>query len=986
MAAVLPIFESKFYRAIPSGTKSLTIISASENGVVIDSNAAYDGYTDSINIFAECIKFRGTDTQPPALKSTTASTILLSTNKIITEGSASSRATILARGKEGTPNDGGQSGGRAATNGTAGRNIKVWLGAMQSDYSPLALDVKGGDGATTNNLKEPAGTSGAGGTVAFYGLSVWAPVHARLLSFQKEFPLPEEWTKEEELSAPVLDINDERILEALGIGNLVLEIIEDGEKLRSEVAGLFAPLIAGNSLSLIALARTIRRATRRIAEIRDQKDNAQFASCDVSAGRAGPAKLVQGERGLNGAAGEAGSLKITISASSPPLPDFPIVHPLQCQMVLEKAQAYFYFGDSENRKKAQRTLQNLVLKLSVIFERPTAELNSAIAPIIQSREALGIPNSLDVEAALRDIYQKAISLLFRVSRTSVDYYGLLTNWVPRTSNTGFGKEVQKAITSLESIGNKYASYQEAFKAQQLAKTHREDAVALIENTQDSVKANLQELRDTLKNLEYRIQSIALKESIKAKSREINFQIGQLKTEIMTSFKVSPAAIKGALISLAKEPSKETAGKEVGKLLWKGFTTVPNAEGVEVDKSLLLSNLETVSGDLTQKFKDFAEDSSASADGQLNFNVENNKLLLATKEQIEKMCDDFADGSFTERAKRTRNLLREYSALVVGRNTNIVQYNVLLQDIHTAVTKTVKLSDDSATLQRTQFSGGQDISQFQDMIDLFDDLYSFTRARVMKLISFYRRSIYFSTLTNPDLCEIIGLKNDAALSLGHTQLTSMNEKLQAKVFELRELKGSDAPRFPAIYESQDGKFVTLTASQLEELKTNKVCFVKLEAPSAETSQYPDFSGYADIRAYRVRFWLDGLTVKDGFTGGEKDKVLVKVELSHRGDSTFYDVYGKRHEFSHDPIDVSWSYRISASAVPSSGGTETPQAVDSGEIVNYTATGADNTAYSAPSPFATWQIKVKGLDNTFDLSKVTRARFEFFGTSRIFKQDL
>jgi hypothetical protein len=974
------LFETKFHKTLESPKKSLTILSASDNGITFESGSQYDGYSETINIFAEAIHFRNKRTRPN-LTVFAATRSTLSANTISTD---STSASVTANGTDGTPNDGATEIGRAATNGSNGREIDCWISQMPSSTQPIRLDAKGGDGATTNSLNIPAGSGGAGGNVRFYGISIWAPVYGALLSFQERFKLPEDWSKEEATKAPMLEVNDDRVLETIGIANLISKLIPNDEPLYPKIWELFEKIVKTRSCSLIALTLTIRRAVRRIDETCAAQTDAQHVLALVSGGRAGPATLVKGERGKNGTTGTAGQASVSISPMLPPVPSFPVVHPFQCQMVLEKARAYFYFGDPGSCLQAEGALRSLVTKLALVFDRPQADSDGVIQKIEECRYALSIDDTLDIRCSLADIYAAAGDLLFQLTCTSVDYYGLRGNWVPRSSVTAFRVETDRAIKRLQSTEEKYLIFLKALREAKVAEENKKDALGQIEATQASISDNIKELRETLKDLKYRIRSNALKESIKSKSREIDYRISQLETSVLTNFSVSPNAIKNALISLAKEPSKETAGKEAAKLVWKGLSTVPNAEGEEVDKTLILDNLETVSGNLTEKFKDFSQEAPVSDDGSVQLDTKNSELLLANRDQIDKMCEDFIKEAFGDKAKKIRDMFREYATLITDRNANIVQYNMVLKNIYDARARSKSVTANDSALQRIKIDK-PDTSQLQQVTDLFDDMYHQIRARVMKLISFYRRSIYFSTLVNPNMQDIIGMKNDAALALGHAQLSEMHEKLGAQLFQVREKKGSGAPRFPGNYENDEGKYVELTSLQLEELKINKSLLVNLPAVSLDACAFADFRGCADVRAYRVRFWLDGLAVKSPSTSS--DKILVKIGLSHRGDSVFYDTSDQRHEFVHDTIDVSWSYRVPASLGPTTRETvrKKMQVVDSGDVVNYAIGDAEeNTAYAAPSPFATWQISLRDLDERLDLKKVTRARFEFCGTSRVFKQ--
>ncbi|KAL6922481.1 hypothetical protein FSST1_006507 [Fusarium sambucinum] len=986
-----PRFESKFYKVIER-PGSITILSASNQGVDIGPGTEIgmfiDSYPDSINIFSEITTIRASDDpDESSFGSDVAKTISLSTTKLLI--AADSKPRVSLQGLNGIYNVTGHDKDIQAANGKDGGTLKLFVSSWSPATSPLVLDVRGGNGATTNNMAIAAGTGGNGGDVHAFLVSSWATVYQLLVNLQKLCP-PKAWQGDVEGSTKVLDINDRRLQNLESILVLVNRLGSQVGHPYDQVLEILAPASSSRSPTIMVLGKAVAKTIFVIKEALKAQTVELQRSCQVSGGSGGSAIIVKGDRGLTGKNGNSGQVDLIVAKECPaPLPNMVPVHPFQCQMQLEKAKTYFYFGDPESISSAAETAASLVHKLAYVLEPVNDEKLTILKALYEKhQEDLGIPGSAEVIAQLQDIYNTARNMLFQLMCTSVDYYGLRCDWVPRISAASFKTETNDLSKSLQDAEALNTQYLNAVKNKEANRDARKDILEHIRSATLDAREQLAELRDVLLQLRARVMSPDLRQAIITQRTELDFQIKQLEGEVFLNFSVSKESIKGAAMSVATSPSKESAAKEAAKLAWQGLTTIPDSEGVPVDKTLILEKLEAVSGDLQGALKEYEDKPAMTETGELDLNLRNAKLLITDSDQIEKFCKDFASEAVSQRAEKVRTTLHDYLKLVTGRNNDIVQYNLTLGKIFSLQSVAQGLAKQRASVQSAVFKE-QDLTQQRQMAQLVENVYTHIRARAMRFISYYRRAIYFATLENPTFVEASETTNDAALSLDSFELQNIQRSLNSQLFDLRAKKGSDAPRFPSDYQRESGKFVTLDPRQLKELLATGKLLVSLNAVSRSSSAYPDFSGCADVRAYRVRFWLDGLTIKkDGCMKSgdeectaavEKEDVLVKVNLVHRGDSTFRDVHDQPHSFRHDEIHVSPSYRILSAAMEK----KKFKMVDSGDIVNYTSKDSDrNTAFSAPSPFASWFISLEYLDSRLDLGTVTRARFEFSGTSRSF----
>jgi hypothetical protein len=144
-------------------------------------------------------------------------------------------------------------------------------------------------------------------------------------------------------------------------------------------------------------------------------------------------------------------------------------------------------------------------------------------------------------------------------------------------------------------------------------------------------------------------------------------------------------------------------------------------------------------------------------------------------------------------------------------------------------------------------------------------------------------------------------------------------------------------------------------------------VKIPAMYKNTKTKNDFSACCNVRIYRVRFGLTGLTAKK--------QARLTVTFRHSGGEIIVDRKNLGHRFVHDPIVSVYSFQLDTDGKI--------EVLDNGNIgeadVNATATN-----FAAPGPFADdWTVDLKASDLVkLDFSKVTEAYFDFCGTNYAF----
>ena len=412
--------------------------------------------------------------------------------------------------------------------------------------------------------------------------------------------------------------------------------------------------------------------------------------------------------------------------------------------------------------------------------------------------------------------------------------------------------------------------------------------------------------------------------------------------------------------------------------WEGITSIPDADGKAIDKMLIVGQIESTVGDLSQVIQNNEAKMVFDPNtNEIEVAEKQDKLLTTSQEQIDKFVKDLGKSKLGPRVLEVQKALKDYIDLVAKRNADKVQYNVALKDLITN-DKALKAADIRHTELQRDASSKPGLDQLSQFTQMAEEIYSWSRKRTMRLLSFYRRALYIAKLEPPGNYETGDQTSDAALTLPAAKLEDIHNKLKADLFHLRDKAGSDAAPYPEDFAHGRGKRVHLSTEQLAILMKHKQIQVTLPAPGQQ-SRDPAMSmfwGCADVRVSRVRFFLKGLKIREGVP---REDVAIRIGLTHEGDSVYYDQSGLAHTFKHDVIPVSWSYRPLVN--PRDGGRDY-EAVDSGDIV---LTDSRIMNYAAPSPFATWTITLDSLDEAAldPEAVVTQGTFEFFGTSRAFR---
>lgn len=1035
---------SRFQRTLADPSNgTLTIFSATEDGVHLGHDTTYGSkitdYPAGIYIFSEKVTVHvdRQDTSEACAFSSPSSdlTIACSNLEVSPWGS---RVVLSTRGEDGVAEIGSNI---ERKNGQRGHDLYLYIGKFNESFAQqLVLRADGGHGADIVRGTRKTLTGGDGGnagslTVAWR--SSFSPVLDILASFKRRFDLPKDWSDEDEMSATALSSDHEVFFALKSTVQYILNTVPDPF---SELEQHFEPLKELFGSGDEAPVKTIYDFTlalndciARFKKASNAANTLLAKASSATGGEPGKADDIGLDRGMTGTLGNRGRVSIdrlqsggSATTKDPSELNFVFAHPVQCQMLLQKASAYFYFGNPANKEKAQQILIDLTQRLSFLtpelqdqVERkdPRSPLLLAYANYCKSYEA-----TKSFIGSLVKVRTKAINMLIQISSTQVDYYGLPEYWVPRTNYEAFRKALDTSLLQLEKTESMYLTYLNESEQKDKLDKHVKTISGRIDGAVSGIKEELQQINAMLAS-KYRILADTTKRDAILKAKN-DAETGMLRLadEVNAKFEISPRSLINGILNVAGNPTGEMAAAQAGALVYEGLTSVPDASGNPIPKNYIVRSLKKGSEN-SSKLKEEMLALSGGRDGSVELDEDFSTKLLADAATVEAILDQFADDSFGKVAGQAKSLLKNLANLVLARNADKVEYNLILRTI---LAKRAEI--DSYEQSRAQLKNGtleRETNTAEDLrsaTSLLEAIYDNSRARVMKLLNLVQRSLRYETLSTEDFMEEAAqeqahtshdaVQEEAVLSMTCSYLSDMRNKLCSRLHDVREKQGSDATLFPRNFENDGiGKYHHLSRPQLQALlKTGEV---RVSVPpiyqivETEEQSRSDFRGCAAVRIYRVRFWLKGLKLKKQLQANgiaplasrpppskgsaaaserNADKHdhrfaqsrLVSIKLVHSGPETLISPTGDEFKFSHDPIPVSFSYRIFAD------GSFDVDDTSSGDIVNFSSVSrSPESVYAAPGPFTEWKISLEDLNtDEIDINGVTEGKFEFFGTYRAF----
>ncbi|PSS18884.1 hypothetical protein PHLCEN_2v3199 [Hermanssonia centrifuga] len=216
--------------------------------------------------------------------------------------------------------------------------------------------------------------------------------------------------------------------------------------------------------------------------------------------------------------------------------------------------------------------------------------------------------------------------------------------------------------------------------------------------------------------------------------------------------------------------------------------------------------------------------------------------------------------------------------------------------------------------------------------------------------------------------------DVPLSVTSDVLMTIRSNLQDLLLTATEDNSGIPATFPADWASGSGKRRWLSATELQIFLTEKIVMLPIAPvfPKQKSSSLSsDFDSSANVRVYRVRFYLQGLKATSDCPSMPKMKSVIE----HSGREVIVSRRGVSNLFDHSPLNTLHSYELD-------GNGRVVNVVDNGDLVEKT-TDVEGSAFGAPGPFTMWAVDSSSAEwKMLDTSEVVGAYLEFFGTNYAF----
>jgi hypothetical protein len=568
MATSEDLWYSKFHKVIET-KDSLTILSATERGVELGHNQKYgiiNEYAKSVSIFAESVTLCDPDPeQGIVFGSTKAEMVTLSTTQLHTK-TPRTQAVVCARGADGQPNETGGTDGRTKLDGQSGHNLNVFLGQSPSFLPEIQFDARGGHGKQASEAGQPGGSGGTGGHTRVLVNPTWFPIIrdlARVIGMlgatskvaYDDVDATDDPQSDTQGTEPIPTAVPGCIV---GIVRDICRLCQEDDPLCQQALDKLTPLCDGSTeVSRREMVNTLTTLHGKLNNALDGQCLQVRDSVKAPGGSGGLPSQKLGVRGARGPDGTNGSAHGEVwRKAAPARLEFAPLHPLQCSMQLEKATAFFYFGDGESLFAAQRILARLYNKIKAVLdlaeddsptaaalsaatkEARTARISSLMAIYEEQRELIGIPSDMsDPVGELRRIGRQAGAMLFQLTNTSVDYYGRQENWAPRQSVKMYQKETEasvKALKSSEELFLKLARRQTTADADAMlldASIHQHDT------GRKQIEKERRALVDELITLNRNIYSQALTAEIERAHQALILELKHMQTATRSAFEI-----------------------------------------------------------------------------------------------------------------------------------------------------------------------------------------------------------------------------------------------------------------------------------------------------------------------------------------------------------------------------------------------------------------------------------------------------------------
>ncbi|KAH8700023.1 hypothetical protein GQ44DRAFT_67341 [Phaeosphaeriaceae sp. PMI808] len=678
--------------------------------------------------------------------------------------------------------------------------------------------------------------------------------------------------------------------------------------------------------------------------------------------------------------------------------DIVFAFPDQCQMLMNQADAYYF---SQEIKKASVVYSRLIRRLAFA---PTLNNLTAAKPVPDkpspSKLALAeaykracddwklvISSEKQPVLQLESILNQARSKLNRIA-LGQDIFAHPANWVPRDAFQVYFNDAAQAMKNFDQLSNRLSQYKKAIGVE--VKALIEQITTNAENVDgiEAAQIRINELTGTSGILLTNVNKInILHRAVQGQRGTIQKVFENVEQDLRDKFSFDPQSILDGMASFCMMPSKLFAGAEALTLAYKAMTTVESIGGVPVPKNYAIKQLVQLRkemGSQIARISDLTKCISETKDGTIDVEDPGALKILATSDDIEHILSEYGSAIRGDNAEALKAALKGYIDAVIARNNVILEYNAGLQLLEEA--KANKAYHQTQIDEEGKRIINSELSQRLPLIyswlkKIVDDNW-FTAVQCLDNAA---RATRFWGLVDVDCYKLLDNRYESRSEALKSVFNAIWDACRSRMTSFGNVLPAN---WPSAGKGQ-GKFLALTDMELQSLKTPRNIGGKTRYSVSVNFQPRDFlTGQSCVRLYLVRFWIIGATVKPDIP----NRNLLSVNIKHMGAESFWNEWGRRFDFVHDCVDMSFKYnarmvqilddcKYSDDVVLMQTELTKEYAGDKLDLTKEGWKSTDATTHALIGPFSTWYIELlceNDCNPGLDLSKVSEAYLEICTT--------
>lgn len=618
---------------------------------------------------------------------------------------------------------------------------------------------------------------------------------------------------------------------------------------------------------------------------------------------------------------------------------FPIVHPVQTRMLLEKCKLNFAVNSVVDQK---HELYNEMLS-GFLEVRNQAEIfrerNAELETLYEKRKEELFYTFIQEDTL--HLFDESSVYIARLSQ-GYDYFGKKEIWAPRGSFSMYQSQMDKMLLHFKNVEEEYRLYLDKNQSQRekLSKLRQEESQECVQ--QSNALRELKELQQRQESTRTRIEQLG--RELEEKRTLLAEGLQQIEDLIQNSFGCSAEDIISAIAMCAFAPgSKLLVGSQIVDLAAKGFTTAVGASGIHVKKKYLIKKVVHCSNDV----KEFITSYRELKDGTLQSDRQSENRILMDDEDMMSLFG-MLDDIFPDEISELKKQFKKFSDMVVEQNQKILEYNEYLWQIQEKKAN-ADCHESNRRMLQTLLRENVD-PELPQIRQFMSAIYTETQRKI--LFEMYKECKAFYYWSANEITSV----SEALVRYKPYELSSaVFEKIQTDLLaeqnEIIERRG-------ICPSGERGQGIKIEYSLLENgrndlveklKKEYTVSFQIEEATVKSTLEENPFAGKAEVRLLKLAIQAIGAEAESAIT----------VDAVHFGEEVIYDKYARRIRFSHDEIKGCSEY--------------------DGKRITYIQYDDKEHTYALISPFAFWTLSLdKKKHKKLNLEKLEDVRMTFYVT--------